>query len=108
MNLVSVIHLTTISCFTYFSDPPIPHIPHVEELRSIIPPPPVDVSTEKECFELWIRIMHLEAYRKAIVTGFISSIGSLTESLVSIRRCHIYFIICIPMMILVALFIFSR
>ncbi len=69
--------------FYSISDPPVPHIPQREELRSIVSAPPLDLSTEKECFELWVRVMHLDSYRKAVVSGFISSIGSLTESLVS-------------------------
>ncbi|EFX89923.1 hypothetical protein DAPPUDRAFT_232096 [Daphnia pulex] len=36
-------------------DPTIPHIEQLEELRSIIPPPPLDISTEKECFDLWMK-----------------------------------------------------
>ena len=68
----------------YFcSDPTIPHIQQLEELRSIIPPPPLDISTEKECFELWMKVMRLDSYRKAVITGLVSSIGSLTESLVN-------------------------
>ncbi|EFX77248.1 hypothetical protein DAPPUDRAFT_106183 [Daphnia pulex] len=54
----------------------------LEELRSIIPPPPLDISTEKECFDLWMKVMRLDTYRKAVITGLVSSIGSLTESLV--------------------------
>ena len=64
------------------SDPPIPHIVQREELRSIIARPPLDISTEKECFDLWIRVMDLEPYRKSVIAGIVSSIGSLTESLV--------------------------
>jgi hypothetical protein len=59
----------------------------LEELRSIIPPPPLsplDISTEKECFDLWMKVMRLDTYRKAVITGLVSSIGSLTESLVCI------------------------
>jgi hypothetical protein len=68
----------------YFcSDPTIPHIQQLEELRSIIPPPPLDISTEKECFDLWMKVMRLDSYRKAVITGLVSSIGSLTESLVN-------------------------
>ncbi|EFX77856.1 hypothetical protein DAPPUDRAFT_247139 [Daphnia pulex] len=63
-------------------DPTIPHIEQLEELRSIIPPPPLDISTEKECFDLWMKVMRLDTYRKAVITGLVSSIGSLTESLV--------------------------
>ncbi|EFX74624.1 hypothetical protein DAPPUDRAFT_251690 [Daphnia pulex] len=37
-------------------DPTIPHIEQLEELRSIIPPPPLDISTEKECFDLWMKL----------------------------------------------------
>ncbi|EFX64879.1 hypothetical protein DAPPUDRAFT_265628 [Daphnia pulex] len=62
-------------------DPTIPHIEQLEELRSIIPPPPLDISTEKECFDLWMKVMRLDTYRKAVITGLVSSIGSLTESL---------------------------
>ena len=69
--------------FIHYSDPPVPHIPQREELRSIVSAPPLDLSTEKECFELWVRVMHLDSYRRAVISGFISSIGSLTESLVS-------------------------
>ncbi|EFX63389.1 hypothetical protein DAPPUDRAFT_268539 [Daphnia pulex] len=65
-------------------DPTIPHIEQLEELRSIIPPPPLDISTEKECFDLWMKVMRLDTYRKAVITGLVSSIGSLTESLVCI------------------------
>ncbi|EFX62195.1 hypothetical protein DAPPUDRAFT_270837 [Daphnia pulex] len=53
----------------------------LEELRSIIPPPPLDISTEKECFDLWMKVIRLDTYRKAVITGLVSSIGSLTESL---------------------------
>ncbi|XP_046443866.1 tubulin-specific chaperone D-like [Daphnia pulex] len=63
-------------------DPTIPHIEQLEELRSIIPPPPLDISTEKECFDLWMKVMRLDTYRKAVITGLVSSIGSLTDSLV--------------------------
>ncbi|EFX62632.1 hypothetical protein DAPPUDRAFT_270068 [Daphnia pulex] len=66
------------------TDPTIPHIEQLEELRSIIPPPPLDISTEKECFDLWMKVMRLDTYRKAVITGLVSSIGSLTESLVCI------------------------
>ena len=66
----------------FLSDPPIPHIVHIEELRSIIPRAPLDMSTEKECFDLWIQVMQIQPYRKPVITGLISSIGSLTESLV--------------------------
>ncbi|EFX67201.1 hypothetical protein DAPPUDRAFT_262014 [Daphnia pulex] len=52
----------------------------LEELRSIIPPPPLDISTEKECFDLWMKVIRLDTYRKAVITGLVSSIGSLTES----------------------------
>jgi len=65
-----------------YCDPPIPHIVQREELRSIIARPPLDISTEKECFDLWIRVMDLEPYRKSVIAGIVSSIGSLTESLV--------------------------
>ncbi|EFX60644.1 hypothetical protein DAPPUDRAFT_342199, partial [Daphnia pulex] len=64
-----------------YCDPTIPHIEQLEELRSIIPPPPLDISTEKECFDLWMKVMRLDTYRKAVITGLVSSIGSLTESL---------------------------
>ncbi|EFX85430.1 hypothetical protein DAPPUDRAFT_99071 [Daphnia pulex] len=70
------------STISYPSDPTIPHIEQLEELRSIIPPPPLDISTEKECFDLWMKVMRLDTYRKAVITGLVSSIGSLTESLV--------------------------
>ncbi|EFX60630.1 hypothetical protein DAPPUDRAFT_342304 [Daphnia pulex] len=63
-------------------DPTIPHIEQLEELRSIIPPPPLGISTEKECFDLWMKVMRLDTYRKVVITGLVSSIGSLTESLV--------------------------
>ncbi|XP_046638858.1 tubulin-specific chaperone D-like [Daphnia pulicaria] len=65
-----------------YCDPTIPHIEQLEELRSIIPPPPLDISTEKECFDLWMKVMRLDTYRKAVITGLVSSIGSLTDSLV--------------------------
>lgn len=54
----------------------------MNELRSVVPRPPVDFSTERESFELWVNVMRLTSYRKAVVGGFVSSIGSLTESLV--------------------------
>ncbi|XP_046640279.1 tubulin-specific chaperone D-like [Daphnia pulicaria] len=63
-----------------YCDHTIPHIEQLEELRSIIPPPPLDISTEKECFDLWMKMMRLDTYRKAVITGLVSSIGSLTES----------------------------
>ncbi|EFX70076.1 hypothetical protein DAPPUDRAFT_257534 [Daphnia pulex] len=63
-------------------DPTIPYIEQLEELRSIIPPPPLDISTEKECFDLWMKVIRLDTYRKAVITGLVSSIGSLTESFV--------------------------
>merc|ERR1712071_668849 len=65
-----------------YCDPAIPHIVQREELGSIIARPPLDISTEKECFDLWIRVLDLETYRKSVITGLVSSIGSLTESLV--------------------------
>lgn len=63
-------------------DPAIPHVEQLNELRCIIPPPPLDISTEKECFDLWLKVMQLNSYRKAVIAGLVSSIGSLTESLV--------------------------
>ncbi|EFX61587.1 hypothetical protein DAPPUDRAFT_121415, partial [Daphnia pulex] len=65
-----------------YCDPTIPYIEQLEELRSIIPPPPLDISTEKECFDLWMKVIRLDTYRKAVITGLVSSIDSLTESLV--------------------------
>ena len=76
-----IIVLVTVLWFV-ISDPPIPHIVQREELQSIIPEPPLEISTEKECFDLWIRVMDLDPYRKSVITGLVSSIGSLTESLV--------------------------
>ncbi|EFX63738.1 hypothetical protein DAPPUDRAFT_118891 [Daphnia pulex] len=43
-----------------YCDPTIPHIEQLEELRSIIQPPPLDISTEKECFDLWMKVMRLD------------------------------------------------
>ncbi|XP_046646493.1 uncharacterized protein LOC124336749 [Daphnia pulicaria] len=73
---------TNVFSSLIYCDPTIPHIEQLEELRSILQPPPLDILTEKECFELWMKVMRLDTYRKAVITGLVSSIGSLTESLV--------------------------
>lgn len=75
------------------SDPAIPHVEQLNELRCIIPPPPLDISTEKECFDLWLKVMQLNSYRKAVIAGLVSSIGSLTESLVGSSKAKLWIIL---------------
>ncbi|XP_068120196.1 tubulin-specific chaperone D-like [Hyperolius riggenbachi] len=69
----------------YQDSPPIPHIPHREDLERIFPRSQADSlnwSAPSEAFPLITQLLALPAYRYFVLQGLAVSVGGLTESTV--------------------------
>uniref|UniRef100_A0A2D4PJN4 Tubulin-folding cofactor D C-terminal domain-containing protein n=1 Tax=Micrurus surinamensis TaxID=129470 RepID=A0A2D4PJN4_MICSU len=71
----------------YFDNPPVPHIPHREDLERIFPRSEAvtfNWNAPSQAFPRVTQLLGLASYRYHILTGLTVSIGGLTESIV---RC---------------------
>ncbi|KAM4691322.1 tubulin-specific chaperone D [Rhinophrynus dorsalis] len=69
----------------YFDDPPVPHIPHREELERIFPRSEAQTlnwSAPSQGFPRITQLLGLPAYRYHVLMGLTVSVGGLTESTV--------------------------
>ncbi|XP_054723921.1 tubulin-specific chaperone D-like [Uloborus diversus] len=67
------------------SQPPIPGIPHREELLEVFPEETcrdLNWASPGDTFRLFVRLLHLPRYTPHLLMGFVVSVGGLTESLV--------------------------
>uniref|UniRef100_A0A670K6L8 Tubulin-specific chaperone D n=1 Tax=Podarcis muralis TaxID=64176 RepID=A0A670K6L8_PODMU len=71
----------------YFDDPPIPHIPHREDLEKIFPRSEavtLNWNAPSQAFPRITQLLSLPSYQYHVLTGLTVSVGGLTESTV---RC---------------------
>nr|XP_008102511.1 PREDICTED: tubulin-specific chaperone D [Anolis carolinensis] len=69
----------------YFSNPPVPHIPHREELEKIFPRSEAltfNWNAASQAFPKITQLLGLASYRYHVLTGLTVSVGGLTESTV--------------------------
>ncbi|XP_042304355.1 tubulin-specific chaperone D isoform X2 [Sceloporus undulatus] len=69
----------------YFDNPPVPHIPHREELERIFPRSEAitfNWNAESQAFPRITQLLGLASYRYHVLTGLTVSVGGLTESTV--------------------------
>ncbi|CAH2292057.1 tubulin-specific chaperone D [Pelobates cultripes] len=69
----------------YFNNPPIPHIPHREDLERIFPRSQADSlnwAAPSQAFPKVTQLLALPAYRYHVLMGLTVSVGGLTESTV--------------------------
>uniref|UniRef100_A0A6I8SRF3 Tubulin-specific chaperone D n=1 Tax=Xenopus tropicalis TaxID=8364 RepID=A0A6I8SRF3_XENTR len=69
----------------YFSDPPVPHVPHREELERIFPRTQAESlnwNAPSQAFPRITQLLGLATYRYYVLMGLTVSVGGLTESTV--------------------------
>ncbi|XP_019615055.1 PREDICTED: LOW QUALITY PROTEIN: tubulin-specific chaperone D-like [Branchiostoma belcheri] len=68
-----------------YHDPPVPHIPHREELLSLFPEKDKETlnwASAAECYPKLMPVLSLKSYTYPVLLGLTVSVGGLTESLV--------------------------
>jgi len=77
--------------FFWHSDPPLPNIPHHNELKAIFPynecKEIIEWRMESATFPRFIKLLSFQPYKVNLLRGIIFSVGGLSESLV-----HLVFI----------------